>query len=168
MGCVMANADGSERRLSDADVRNVMELLKSADSVELKATVPVGDHRATIAGLPLDPVEAQPRQVFFFDTPELALDAAGLVVRARRIQGGRGDTVVKLRPVVPEDLPAEMRRSGGFNVEVDVLPGGFVCSASFKGKATGQEVRDAVGGAMLPCAGSSPRSSERSTHSTPR
>jgi hypothetical protein len=41
-----------------------------------------------------------------------------------------------------------MRRSAGFNVEVDALPGGFVCSASFKGKCTGQEVRDAVGGAM--------------------
>ena len=31
-------------------------------------------HRATIPSLPLDPVEAQPRQVFFFDTPDLALD----------------------------------------------------------------------------------------------
>ena len=53
-------------------------------------TVPVDQHRATIQGLPLDPVEAQPRQVYFFDTPDLALNRAGLVVRARRTQGGRG------------------------------------------------------------------------------
>jgi hypothetical protein len=145
---MMADAGDAVNRLSDSDVVRVMGLLKSADSVELKAMVPMAAHRATIAGLPLDPVEAQPRQVFFFDTPELALDAAGVVVRARRIQGGRGDTVVKLRPVNPEDLPVDMRRSGGFNVEVDVLPGGFVCSASFKGKATGQDVRDAVAGTM--------------------
>jgi hypothetical protein len=141
-------ADAAGTRLSAADAVRVLEVLKSADSVELKATVPADAQRATIAGLPLDPVEAQPRQVFFLDTPDLALDRAGLVVRARRIQGGRGDTVVKLRPVVPEDLSTELRRSAGFSVEVDVLPGGFVCSASLKGKATGQEVRDAVGGGL--------------------
>lgn len=133
-------------RLSDAQIAEVMELLKGSDSVELKLTVPTTAHRATIRGLPLDPVEAQPRQVFFFDTPELALNDAGIVVRARRIQGGRGDTVVKLRPVVPADLPPEVRKSPSFNVEVDVIPGGFVCSASFKGKSTGLEIREAVAG----------------------
>ncbi len=112
--------------------------------MELKSSVPVEAQRAAIAGLPIDPVEAQPRQVFFFDTPDLALDRAGVVVRARRIQGGRGDTVVKLRPVEPASLPRDLRRSPGFSVEVDALPGGFVCSASLKGIATGQEVRDAV------------------------
>ena len=99
-------------------------------------------------GSPIDPVEAQPRQVYFFDTPDLALNRAGVVVRARRIQGGRGDTVVKLRPVVPAELPADLRRQADFNVEVDVLPGGFVCSASFKGRSTGQDVRDAVAGTL--------------------
>jgi hypothetical protein len=133
-------------RLSDADAVKILEVLKGVDSVELKATVPTVAHRATVKGLPLDPVEAQPRQVFFFDTPDLALNKAGLVVRARRFQGGRGDTVVKLRPVVPAELPAEVRKSEAFHVEVDVLPGGFVCSASFKGRSTGQEIRHAVNG----------------------
>ncbi|MGH2571234.1 MAG: adenylate cyclase, partial [bacterium] len=58
------------------------------------------------------------------------------------------DTVVKLRPVVPADLSAETRKSGAFNVEVDVLPGGFVCSASFKGKSNGEEILRAVAGEM--------------------
>lgn len=139
-----APTDGTSARLSDADAARVLELLKDADTVELKTSVPMQAHRAAIAGLPLDPVEAQPRQVFFFDTPDLALDKAGLVVRARRIQGGRGDTVIKLRPVDPPSLPRELRRSPGFGVELDALPGGFMCSASLKGIATGQEVRDAV------------------------
>jgi hypothetical protein len=134
------------RQLSDEDLAKVLELVKGSDSVELKVTIPQTSHRATLRGLPLDPVEAQPRQVFFFDTPDLALNKAGVVVRARRIQGGRGDTVVKLRPVVPADLPAEVRRSPSFNVEVDLMPGGFVCSASFKGRSTGQEIRDALAG----------------------
>jgi hypothetical protein len=38
------------------------------------------------------------------------LDAAGVVVRARRVQDGDGDTVVKLRPVNPEDIPEDVRR----------------------------------------------------------
>jgi hypothetical protein len=132
--------------LSDAQLASVMALIKDADTVELKVTVPSGAHRATIQGLPMDPVEAQPRQVFFFDTPDLTLYETGLVVRARRVQGGRGDTVIKLRPVVPAELPPDLRREAGFGVEVDVLPGGYVCSASLKGRSTGQEIRDAVSG----------------------
>jgi hypothetical protein len=53
-----------------------------------------------------------------------------VVLRARRIQSKPGDTVVKLRPVVPDQLPARIRKSPGFGVEVDVVPGGFVCSGS--------------------------------------
>ncbi len=135
-------------RLTDAQLGEMMRLIAGADSVELKATVSASQHRATIQGLPMDPVEAQPRQVFFFDTPDLALNNAGIVVRARRRQGGAGDTVIKLRPVVPADLPASIRKQADFNVEVDALPGGFVCSASFKGRADGSEIRQAVAGKM--------------------
>jgi hypothetical protein len=80
--------------------------------------------------------------VFFFDTPGLDLNEAGVVVRARRVQGKGGDTVVKLRPVVPDQLDAKLRKSPSFNVEVDALPGGFVCSGSFKGEADTAEVRE--------------------------
>jgi type IV secretory pathway ATPase VirB11/archaellum biosynthesis ATPase len=65
--------------------------------------------------------------VYFFDTPDLALDAAGVVVRARRIQNASGDTVLKLRPVVPDKIPDEVRRDAAFSIEVDAMPGGFVC-----------------------------------------
>jgi hypothetical protein len=142
----VAALPASAPRLSDAQLGEMMRLITGADSVELKATVSASQHRATIQGLPMDPVEAEPRQVFFFDTPELALNNAGIVVRARRRQGGAGDTVIKLRPVVPADLPAPLRRQADFNVEVDALPGGFVCSASFKGRADGTEIREAVAG----------------------
>jgi len=133
-------------RLTDNQIADVMKLLKGADTVEMKVSIPSDAHRATIQGLPLDPVEAQPRQIWFFDTPDLTLNKAGIVVRARRIQGGRGDTVIKLRPVVPSELPEDLRTSGSLNVEVDVLPGGFVCSASFKGRSDGAAILDAVAG----------------------
>jgi hypothetical protein len=135
----MANAQA--RRLTDAELVSMLELSRKADSVELKLTVPAADHRAAISSLGLDPLEAQIRQIFFFDTPDLDLNAVGLVARARRIQGRTGDTVVKLRPVDPDSLPAELRLSPSVGVEVDAMPGGYVCSASLKGKADAVSVR---------------------------
>jgi hypothetical protein len=124
----------------------MLQLARKSDSVELKLTVPAADHRAVIASLGLDPLEAQIRQVFFFDTPDLALNAAGVVARARRIQGRPGDTVVKLRPVDPDSLPAELRQSPSVGVEVDAMPGGYVCSASLKAKADAGAVRAVAAG----------------------
>src|SRR5262249_13467425 len=96
--------------------------------------------------LGLDPLDAQIRQIFFFDTPDLRLNEAGIAVRARRIQGRTGDSVVKLRPVVPDNLPESIRHSASVNVEVDAMPGGYVCSAAMKGKVANDEVREAVHG----------------------
>jgi hypothetical protein len=141
----MATATKPER-LSDEDLVRVLELARQSDSVELKLTVPASGQRAAVTALELDPLEAQIRQVFFFDTPDLALNAAGVVVRARRVQGKGGDTVVKLRPVVPDELPADLRKSSSFVVEVDAMPGGYVCSAALKGKADVAAVRRAAAG----------------------
>lgn len=140
-------AAGAERpRLDDAQLAELLGLLRGADTVELKLTLPEQAHRSTVQALGIDPLDAQIRQVFFFDTPELALDRAGVVVRARRIQGRPHDSVVKLRPVAPDTLPDDLRRSPAFGVEVDAMPGGFVCSASYKGKLDQTIVRDAVAG----------------------
>jgi hypothetical protein len=133
-------------RLTDEQLVAMLDLVKNADSVELKVTVPEIGHRSSLRALQIDPLDAQIRQVFFFDTPDLALDRAGVVVRARRIAGKGDDSVVKLRPVVPADLPAEIRRSSSFNVEVDAMPGGYVCSASMKGRPVTGDVRLAVNG----------------------
>jgi hypothetical protein len=136
----------TEARLPDEELPRVMELIRGSDSVELKLTVPEEYRRSAANALGVDPLDAHIRQIFFFDTPELALDSAGVVVRARRIQRGKDDTVVKLRPVEPAELPGAVRRSKGFKVEVDAMPGGVVCSASFKGRAGEGEVLDAVAG----------------------
>jgi hypothetical protein len=132
--------------IPDDELPRLLGLLKEVDGVELKLTVPEGQHRSTAAALGLDPLDAQIRQVFFFDTPDLVLDGHGLVVRARRIQKSAGDTVVKLRPVVPSELSADVRKSPDFGVEVDAMPGGFVCSASMQGSADAGDVRQAVAG----------------------
>ena len=131
-------------KLSDQQVAELLALTRGADSVELKLTVPVSDRASGAAALGVDPLDAQIRQVYFFDTPDLALNAKGLVVRARRVQGKGDDTVVKLRPVVPDELSADLRDSPSFGVEVDAMPGGFVCSGSMKRALKTPKVRETV------------------------
>jgi hypothetical protein len=121
--------------LSDEQLAELLGLIEGADSVELKLTVPTSDHQTAIGALHIDPLDAQIRQVFFFDTPDLSLSKAGVVVRARRVQGKGDDSVVKLRPVVPDQLSKKLRKTDGFGVEVDAMPGGYVCSASMKSAA---------------------------------
>ena len=132
--------------IPDKDLPELLSLLKDSDSVELKLTVPDTSQRSAIASLEMDPLDAQIRQVFFFDTPDLALNKAGVVVRGRRVQKKGDDSVVKLRPVVPAELPKSLRRSSGFGVEVDAMPGGFVCSGTMKGTPDKGAVRSAVAG----------------------
>jgi len=142
-----AGAQPVVRSLSPEDTKKLLHLVRNSKSIEIKVSVPMTAHQRTALSMGLDPVEAQPRHVYFFDTADQALNRAGLIVRARRIQGGRADTVVKLRPVDPAGIDAELKRSDAFKVEVDAMPDGtFMCSASYKGVATGQEVLDVTQG----------------------
>ena len=94
----------STHTIATADLPELLALIDDSDSVELKATVPDSDRQSMIHALEMDPIDAEIRQVFFFDTPDLDLYHHGVVVRARRSQRKGGDTVVKLRPVVPHEL----------------------------------------------------------------
>ncbi len=106
----------------------MIDLIKGSDSVELKLTGPETQHSSTVAALDMDPLEAQIRQVFFFDTPDLTL-----------YERGRGRSC----PSRAEEGPGRVRRSREFGVEVDVMPGGFVCSGSMKG-APKSDVRETI------------------------
>jgi len=132
-------------KLSDDALVEILSLMGGAGSVELKLTIPESSQRSTVEALGMDPLGAQVRLVSFYDTPDLALERAGVVVRARRVAGKGDDSVVKLRPVVPSELPRKVRESPICMIEVDAMPGGFVCSASMKG-VPGTPVRDVEAG----------------------
>ena len=132
--------------LSNEDLSRLLALIKGADTVELKLTVPLSNRSKAGAALGVDPLDGEIRQVYFFDTPDLTLNKSGVVVRARRVQRKGDDSVVKLRPVVPDELPPELRLSENFGVEVDAMPGGYVCSGSMKHAMGPTEVRQAVTG----------------------
>jgi hypothetical protein len=54
--------------------------------------------------------------------------------------------VVKLRPIVPDELPSGLRKSKNLVVEVDAMPGGYVCSASMKGALGSADVKAVADG----------------------
>ena len=80
--------------LSDEDLSGLLALIKGADSVELKLSVPLSDRTKAGAALGVDPLDGEIRQVYFFDTPDLTLNKSGVVVRARRVKGKADDSVV--------------------------------------------------------------------------
>jgi hypothetical protein len=132
--------------LADEDLQQLVDLAAGCDSVELKLTVPDSHHRSTILSLGVDPLDSQIRLVTFFDTPDLALNRHGLVVRARRVQGRGDDSVVKLRPVQPADVPGHLRQTPNMVVELDAMPGGYVVSATLKERLGTTDVRRALAG----------------------
>src|SRR4051794_1074144 len=143
------SAPATRRRLlelDDEELQQLLDLAGASDSVELKLTVPDAYHRSTIAALGMDPLDSQIRLVSFFDTPDLALDRHGVVVRARRVQGRGDDSVIKLRPVQPKELKAQLRRSPDMVVELDAMPGGYVCSATLKNRLGTTDVKRALAG----------------------
>ena len=108
----------------------LLAILSGVDAVELKLTVPDDRLRPVVRSLGIDPLDAVVRQVAFVDSPDLRLSDAGLVVRVRRTQHKPGDTTVKLRPMLPADVPDGLRALDGFKVEVDASPTGYTCSCS--------------------------------------
>ncbi len=52
--------------------------------------------------------------------------------------------MIKLRPVVPSELPSDLRGSPNLVVEVAVMPGGYGCFASLKSQLPKPAVRAAA------------------------
>jgi hypothetical protein len=126
----------------DADrLGELLRILPDVDDIELKLTVPSADHRRVLLALGIDSLDAVVRQVAFVDTLDERLFAAGVVVRARRTQHKAGDLTIKLRPMLPADVPDGLRGKPGFKVEVDASPQGFICSCSLTAEVPDRRVR---------------------------
>jgi hypothetical protein len=137
----MSRASAELLLLSKKDVEELSALMAQVDSVELKLTVPHGERRSTLHALEAELLDAELRHVYFFDTPELALYQGGVIVRGR---DQPGDSVVKLRPVDPATLEASLRAAKRFRVEIDAMPGGYLCSASYKRSLAPENLRSVV------------------------
>jgi hypothetical protein len=119
-------------QLPDDELDQLLTLSRAADRVELKLTVPESAHDATSAALGVDFADVPADQVYYLDTEDRTLYRHGVVVRVRDVNDGSGDSVIKLRPVRPDGIPAGLRQSKEFVVEVDGMPGSYVCSGALK------------------------------------
>ncbi len=119
-------------QLPDDELDLLLTLSQSADRVELKLTVPESAQDATCAALGVDFARAPAYRVYYLDTEDRALYRHGVIARVRSVHRRPGDSVIKLRPVSPDGSPSALRRSKQFVVEVDGMPGCYVCSAALK------------------------------------
>lgn len=134
------------KRITLLKLAETLKQFSGVDSIELKMTVDQADHRSTMQALEMDPLQARIRQVLFFDTPDLQLNKAGVVVRARRIQDKPGDSTIKLRPIAPGEVSPKLRSSPNFSIELDVMPDGYVCSGSMKSYFDDPIIKDVIAG----------------------
>jgi hypothetical protein len=132
--------------LSNEDLQTVLGLIKDADSVELKLTIHESVRADAARALGVDPLDSQIRQVFFFDTPELALNAAGVrpgpTPAERTGRHGR-----EARPVVPTSCRGDAA-SKSFNVEADAMPGVRVLRV-VQGRGGQRRIREAAWGSPI-------------------
>jgi hypothetical protein len=131
-------------QLPDDELDRLLSLSREADRVELKLTVPESAHGATCAALGVDFARACAHRVYYLDTEDRALHRHGVVVRVRSVERRPDDSVIKLRPVSPGGIPAALRQSRQFIVEIDGMPGSYVCSGALKARLGVHDVERAI------------------------
>lgn len=101
-----------------------------ANAVEIKATIAPRQIAKALATFGVSEKHAETRIIWFYDTLDLKLFKAGVILRARRKIGQTHDATVKFRPVQPDDIAARWHKDQGFKFEADATQKMFVRSAS--------------------------------------
>jgi hypothetical protein len=122
--------------------------IEGSDKVEIKITVTRNDEERAYEALDIKNRDAVRREIYFFDTPELTLNKAGVVLRARAIEDDDHDSVVKIRPVDPGKVDDEWKDTDGFKLEADVVGDKVVMSASFKVKQKKSAIEKVANGEL--------------------
>lgn len=104
--------------------------MAAMDAVEIKLTIRPDQELLAERAMEVNEDTADVRLVYFYDTPDLDLYKAGVVLRARLVRDGDDDSTVKFRPVEPASVSADWRRQKGFKLEADWVGDEMICSAS--------------------------------------
>ena len=115
--------------------------------LEFKVTVLPGEEANVRAELRRAGVNPARRKVYFYDTPQLALFARDLVLRARVTDGDDDDSTVKLRPLPLPEIPARWRAIDDVRIELDVVADRQVASAKLDGAPDRGEIEQVERGA---------------------
>lgn len=108
---------------------NTIEIA-AMDAVEIKITIRPDQELRAERSMEVSEDTADVRLVYFYDTPDLDLFKAGVVLRARLLKGDDDDSTVKFRAVEAASIPENWQRSKGFKLEADWVGDHLVCSAS--------------------------------------
>jgi len=114
--------------------------IEGSDKVEIKITLKGKDEERAYEALQIGKGDAAPRNIYFFDTRELTLNKAGVVLRARAKSDDDHDSAVKIRPVDPEKVDDKWQDEDGFKIEADAVGDKVVMSASLKN----EQKKDAI------------------------
>jgi len=104
--------------------------MAAVDAVEIKRTIRPDQELRAVRAMEVDEDTADVRLIYFYDTPDLDLFKAGVVLRARLVKGDADDSTVKFRPVEAVSISKDWRRLKGFKLEADWVGDHAVCSAS--------------------------------------
>jgi len=116
--------------------------------LEFKVTVLPPEEPEVQAELRRTGVDPARRKVYFYDTPQLALFANDLVLRARVTDGDEDDSTVKLRPLPLPDIPARWSATDRVRIELDVVGQKQVPSAKLDGEPARGEIEQVEHGAL--------------------
>jgi hypothetical protein len=132
--------------MADDETRAHLEIDPAIGAVEMKITARARDEDEVLELLERAEVEPQRREVYFFDTPDLALFESGIVLRARLVHDGPDDSTVKLRPVDPKTIGARWKDDPKLEFEVDSVGDRYVSSAKLSAEQGRGEIDDVVRG----------------------
>jgi hypothetical protein len=120
--------------------------MAAMDAVEIKCTIRPDQELRAERAMEVDEDTADVRLVYFYDTPDLDLFNAGVVLRARLVKGDADDSTVKIRPVEPASIPEDWQRLKGFKLEADWVGDHVVCSASLTDLQQRDEIDEVANG----------------------
>ncbi len=117
--------------MADEVTRAQLEIDPAIGTVEMKITARARDEDEVLEALEQAHIQPETRAVYFFDTTDLTLFEAGIVLRARLVHDGTDDSTVKLRPVDSKSIGERWKASPQLEFEVDAVGDKYVSSAKF-------------------------------------
>jgi hypothetical protein len=136
--------------VADESTRAQLEIDPAVGTVEMKITARARDEDEVLEALEQAHIEPEAREVYFFDTEDLTLFEAGIVLRARRVHDGADDSTVKLRPVDSKSIGERWKADPKLEFEVDAVGDDYVASAKLSADQDRGEI-DEVARASAAC-----------------
>jgi hypothetical protein len=120
--------------------------IAAVDAVEIKVTIRADQELRAERAMKVNPDTAEVRLVYFYDTADLTLFKAGVILRARLVSGDDDNSTVKFRPIEPESISRDWQRLKGFKLEADWIGDRVDCSVSLTALQQRDEIDEVAKG----------------------